>query len=177
MKKFFLMVLLVSVFFTGLGGMLQQTAAKLKSDERALALLQKARQAIGGESRIAGVNSLSVLGKSTRVFKFEGTERTETGDLEIAMQLPDKMMKSVKIGHGDGTAGEKIIDKKVDVVVVRKGDGPAEWKTETGDNIKVKDGQKMVFKTTDGTVQEVTVGNGGEWTTESDQKVIIKKDE
>jgi len=159
MKKFFLMVLLASVFFTGLGGMLRETAAKFKSDERALALLQKARQAIGGESSIAGINSLIVTGKTTRNFKFDGVDRSEQGEMEIALQFPDKMIKMIKIGHDDGAAGEKMTSKQVDVVVVRNGEGNAEWKTEGGN--------KILIKKDDGTVEEVRAGG--------DKKFTIRK--
>src|ERR1044072_1522317 len=147
MKRFFLMILLVSVFFTGLGAMLQQTTAKFKSDEKALAILQKARQAIGGDSSLAAVNSLVVTGKSTRTFKFDRTaEKTIQGDMELALQFPDKMMKSVKVINNDGAAGEKTISHQMDVVIVKEGEGNLQWKTEAGDNMKLRDGQKIIIK-------------------------------
>jgi hypothetical protein len=168
MKKFFWMILLVSVFFTGLGGMLQETTAKFKSDEKALALLQKARQAIGGETGLAGVNSLIVTGKSTRTFKFDGVDRTEQGDMELALQFPDKMMKIVKMGHNDGAAaGEKTVNKQVDVVIVRNGDGNAQWKSEDGNTLKLDDGTKFLIKKEDGTTEEVQAS--------SNTKFVVKK--
>jgi hypothetical protein len=157
MKRFFLMILLVSVFFTGLGSMLQQTAAKFKSDEKALAILQKARQAIGGDSSIAAVNSLVVTGKSTRTLRFGGqaAEKTIQGDMELALQFPDKMMKSVKVINNDGAAGEKTIDHQMDIVIVKDGEGNAKWKTMDGEAPKPGEGKKLILKKEDGTTEEI----------------------
>ncbi|HEV7645783.1 MAG TPA: hypothetical protein VGO50_17725 [Pyrinomonadaceae bacterium] len=160
MKRFFLMILVVSVFFTGLGGMFSGTAAKLKSDEKALAILQKARQAIGGDSSLAVVNSLVVTGKSTRTLRFGGQtpEKTIQGDMELALQFPDKMMKSVKMINNDGAAGEKSIDHQVDVVIVKDGDGNAKWKTMDGEAPKPGEGKKIIIKKEDGTTEELQPG-------------------
>jgi hypothetical protein len=157
MKRFFLMILLTAVFFTGLGGMLRETTARFKSDDKALAILQKARQAIGGDSSLAAVNSLIVTGKSTRTLRFDGTvEKTLQGDMEIALQFPDKMMKSIKMIHNDGGAtGEKIMDHQVDVIIANNGDGNIKWKVpENGDASKAADGKKViVIKKDDGTTE------------------------
>jgi hypothetical protein len=157
MKRFFLMILLVSVFFTGLGGMLRETTAKFKSDEKALAILQKARLAIGGENSIAAVNSLIVTGRSTRTLKFDGTtEKTLQGDMELTLQFPDRMMKSFKLVNNDGPGGEKMINHQVDIVIVKDGEGNAQWRTaEPGADIKLDDGKKIIIKKDDGTSEEV----------------------
>ncbi len=158
MKRFFLMILVVSVFFTGVGSMLQQTAAKFKSDEKALAILQKARQAIGGDSSLAAVNSLVVTGKSTRTLKFGGqaAEKTIQGDMELALQFPDKMMKSIKMVHNDGSGtGEKTIDHQMDIVIVKDGEGNAKWKTMDGDAPKPGEGKKIIIKKEDGTTEVI----------------------
>lgn len=182
MKKFFLLVLLASVFFTGLGAMFQETAAKFKSDEKALALLQKARVAIGGDNSIAAVNSLIITGKSTRVFQIEGTERREQGDMEIALQFPDKMMKTLNFAH-DGGAGEKSITKQMDVIVHSGEPGTFEWKVEDAGKAAPEGGKKVVIKKEDGTVSEngktrtftMKKGDGGEWTTADGDKKVFDK--
>lgn len=42
MKKFIFSILCVSVFFIGLGGLINQVGAKFKSDERALEIIKQA---------------------------------------------------------------------------------------------------------------------------------------
>ena len=63
MKRFFISVLFVSVFCIGLGALIDAAGAKGKSDERALDLIRKARQAIGGDSNLVAVRSLSIAGQ------------------------------------------------------------------------------------------------------------------
>lgn len=154
MKKFIVSILCVAVFFVGLGALIEKAGAKFKSDEKALALIQKARQAIGGDSAIAGVQSMRIVGSTTKTFKIDGAERTETGETEIAMQLPDKMMKMVKMGKADGT-GERLVEKQVDVVVVRAnkiGIGSG-----TGSGVSVEPGgKKIIIKKDDGTTEELS---------------------
>ena len=55
MKRFIFSILCVAVFFIGLGALVEKTGAKFKSDERALALIAKSRQAIGGDTAISSV--------------------------------------------------------------------------------------------------------------------------
>ena len=52
MKRFIFSILCVSVFFIGVGSLVERTGAKFKSDEKALALIDKARQAIGGDAAV-----------------------------------------------------------------------------------------------------------------------------
>jgi hypothetical protein len=171
MKKFFLMISLAAVFFTGLGGMLQETTAKFKSDEKALALLQKARQAIGGEASLAAVNSLAITGKSTRTFKIDGADRIEQGEMELALQFPDKMVKIVKMGHDDAATGEKTVNKQVDVIMIHGGSdgggegGNLQWKSEDGKVFDVEGGKKIIVKT-DGDGEEAQAGGN--------KKVIVR---
>jgi hypothetical protein len=168
MKRFIFSILCVSVFFIGVGALVERTGARFKSDEKALELVRKARVAIGGDSAIAGVQSMRIVGQTTRTIKIDGADRTEQGETEIAMQLPDKLMKMVKIGgDGHGVSGEKIINKQVDVVVV--GNAKEKHKvivngegTGTG-----SDGKKIVIKKDDGTVEELD-GSGAE-------KVIVRR--
>jgi len=149
MKKFIISVLSISVFFIGLGGLLEKASASLKSDEKALEIIAKARRAIGGDATIGGVKSMTILGKATKTFELEGVAKSDQGDFEINFELPNKMSKNIKIGAGDG---DKLIDKKVDVVIMRKGDGNnLQWKTEDGsEGVK-----KFTIVKKDGTTEEI----------------------
>ena len=119
MKRFIISVLCVTVFCIGLGALVEKAGARFKSDERALALIKQARIAIGGEQSIADVQSMVIKGNTTITFKSKDGARTENGETEIAMQLPDRFSKMVKIGRQDGGEGEsKVIN---DVIVVRRG--------------------------------------------------------
>ena len=77
MKKFIISILCVAVFFIGLGGLIQETGARFKSDERSLSLIRQAQIAIGGETAVRNVRSLSIVGQVTKSFDFDGTSRTE----------------------------------------------------------------------------------------------------
>ena len=96
MKRFIVSVLSVSVFFLGLGSLVEKVSAGLKSDARALELIKAARTAIGGDNAIGGIQSVRIKGNTTHVFKNDGTELTENGETQIAIQLPDKLSKTVK---------------------------------------------------------------------------------
>src|SRR5262245_5920660 len=118
MKRFFISVLCVSVFFMGLGSLVEKVSAGLKSDAKALELIRAARTAIGGDNALGGIQSLRIKGNTTHVFKVDGTEQTENGETQIAIQLPDKLSKSVKFERHDGDGpGEQIVNKRVETVV------------------------------------------------------------
>jgi len=156
MKRFIFSILFVTVFCVGLGALVDKAGAKFKSDEKALALIQKARVAIGGDAAITGVQSMVIVGKTTRNIKADGIDRSVQGETEIAMQFPDKLMKMVKIGDDNGTGeGVKMINKQVDVVVVGRDKGDIDVSVETGDN-NVEPVKKIVIKKPDGTTQEFT---------------------
>ena len=107
MKRFIFSILCVSVFFVGVGTLVDKAGAKFKSDEKALELVRQARIAIGGDSALSSVQSLRIVGRTTKNFKIDGVSRSESGETEIALQLPDKLMRMTKIGHGDENgAGE-----------------------------------------------------------------------
>ena len=167
MKKFIITVLGVAVFFVGLGSLADKVGAKFKSDEKALEIVRKARTAIGGDAAIAQVRSLTIAGRTTHTFKTDGVERSEQGETEIALQLPDKLSKVVRIGNDDGT-GEKSITRQHDVVVVQKGDGPHKVILEGPDGeINTSDGKKVtIIKRADGDAT---------FTTEDGQKVKVRK--
>lgn len=196
MKRFIISVLCVSVFFVGLGTLVEKTSASFKSDEKALEIVRKARIAIGGEAAIAQVNSMVIKGRSVH------GEKGEAGETEIALQLPDKMMRMIKIGSGDKSAGgEAIIEKQIDVVVVGAPNGqskvrvegfPIDPQGETKGQMKVMVNEedngngpvrRIVIKRPDGTTQELTgaeadkvIASRGEGTatfTSKDGKTIV----
>jgi hypothetical protein len=183
MKRFIVSILCVTVFCVGLGAIVENVGARLKSDEKALALIKQARIAIGGDPAIAEVRSMVVKGSSTHTFKVGTDTRTETGEIEIAMQLPDKLSKMVKIGKHDGPAGtENIVNEKHDIIIMRgdgKGEGVGlgagkngEWTTADGKKIVVRkveggDGNEEIVK-------EITGGKNGEFTTADGKKVIVR---
>lgn len=190
MRKFIFSVLCVSVFFIGLGAIVDRVGAKFKSDEKALALIAQARQAIGGDQALAAVRSMTITGKATKTFDMNGESRSEQGDVEINMQMPDKFSKILKIGKHDGTDGSEIFEKKIDVVMVTK-DGENGKMTVnadgTGDGVR----QVITVRKADGdaTVEGLDAakgdvvfvrkaGDGGTWKTENDnvRKVVIKSD-
>ncbi|MDQ3712559.1 MAG: hypothetical protein M3388_10125 [Acidobacteriota bacterium] len=109
MKKFILTILTVSVFFIGLGSLVEKTRAGFKSDERALEIIARARQAIGGETAIKNVRSMTIVGNAAQTFTIDGAVRTEQGTLEINLQMPNQFSKMLKIGkESDGANGGKI---------------------------------------------------------------------
>jgi hypothetical protein len=203
MKRFFFSILCVSVFFTGLGAIIQSTGAKFKSDEKALDVVRRARVAIGGDVAIGQINSMVIKGRTTRALKIDGVEKSETGETEIALQLPDKMIKVIKIGNGGSSAGgEQIIDKQIDVVVL--GDAkqhskvqveglPTDPKSETKGQVKVMVNEedngngpvrKVIIRKPDGTTQELTGAEADKMITahpgkpgENVKRIVLKKDD
>lgn len=189
MTKLLLKALAVSCFFVLIGAVVDKVGARFKSDEKALDIIKKARLAIGGDSAISQVRSLVITGRSTRTFSLDGVDKTEQGDTEIAFQLPDKMMKTIKIGDHDGSTENAAIEKKVEVVVVG-GDGGEQKVIAGGNNgeFTTRDGKNIVIRRTqdpDGKVggtEDVKVfvrkaGDGDKLTTEGeDVKEITTED-
>jgi hypothetical protein len=181
MKRFLFSVLCVSVFFVGLGALVDQAGAKFKSDEKALELIRKARTAIGGDTAIAGVQSIRILGRSTQKINVGGKESVEEGETEIAMQLPDKVMRSTRLGKGDGS-GESV-HHAVDVIVM--GDAKDQPKigmmgSGHGEGTGASVSKKIVIKKDDGTVQELTGADADKWIAEhpdmpGEKHIVIKK--
>lgn len=158
MKRFIVSVLCVAVFFIGLGAVANNVAAKFKSDEKALEIIRQARVAIGGDASIASVRSMTISGKTSKTFTINGETRTEPGETEIALQLPDKLMKMVKLGGDGGALGEKIVSRQHDVIVLRS--------TKDGEGVGAGHGEgtgtrKIIIKNDDDTVQELTTEDGG----------------
>ena len=193
MKKFIISVLCVSVFFIGLGGLVEKTSASLKSDARALELVRLARIAVGGDANINNVRSMTIKGNSTHVLNINGAAEAKQGSVEINFELPGKFSKMFRVG--DAGEGDGDIRKEVDVIVMRKdgnsqeikdlGDGKKVVIVKDGDgkilteNIKPADGpRRIIVKKDDGTVltEELRGGGGGTLTTENGRKVLIDKD-
>ena len=121
MKKFIFSILCVSVFFIGLGGLINQVGAKFKSDERALEVIRQARIAIGGDAAIKSVRSLTIVGSTAQSFTIDGATRTEQGNLEINLRLPNQFGKVLNFGReNDGAAGEKVVQKGFQVILLNK---------------------------------------------------------
>jgi hypothetical protein len=157
MKRFIYSVFAVSVFCVGLGSLAEKAGARFKSDEKALAIIRDARQAIGGDTALIAVRGMVITGQTTRMIKIDGVDKTIQGDTQIAMQLPDKLMKMIDIRHGESQKG--MVQRQVDVVVTDdKNDARA---------ITPEPGQKIVIKKSDGTTQEINSGEG--------ERVIIRK--
>jgi hypothetical protein len=146
---------------------IQKVSAKFKSDEKALEIIRAARKAVGGDSKLREIKGLVIVGKSTITHKMGDVEKSAIGDTEIALQFPDKLMKTIKIGDGDGD-GTKMRSMSQEITVVGKGDGNAAF------TVSGKDGN---FKTSDGHVFQVKKGDNGEFTTEDGKKIIVRTDE
>ena len=141
MKRFITTTLGLSVFFVGLGAIVEKTTASFRSDEKALEIIKKARIAIGGEGAIAGVKSLIIKGQTTNTLSIDGADRIEQGEAEIALQFPDKMMKTVRIGKaGDATAAREDL-KTFDVVINNGEAAPGNGETKKFVIRKMNDGQ------------------------------------
>lgn len=189
MKRFITTVLGISIFFVGLGAIVDKVAAGFKSDEKALEIIKKARTAIGGDAALADLKAVVIKGRTSQTISIDGTDKIEQGETEIALQLPDKMMKMIKIGDGNGAEGDGLVEKKIDVVVI--GGQPGEHKVivdgKDGE-FTTADGKKIVIRRTDGGEAASADGgetkvfvrkkaDGGEWKTESgDVKEIRSAD-
>jgi len=179
MKRFIFTVLSVAVFFVGVGTLVDKAGAKFKSDEKALELVRQARLAIGGESAIASIQSLRIVGQTTKSFKSDGVVRSETGETEIALQLPDKLMRMTKIGHGDENTSEKVMNKQMEVTVVGKGEGEQTF-TVTGDGSGEGHGagkgvQRIIIKKPDGTTEEINGDEAGKIGDAQAGGIIVRK--
>lgn len=175
MKRFIISILSVTVFCVGLGSLVDNVGARFKSDEKALALIRQARLAIGGDQTIAEIRSMIIRGNTTTTFKTGSDVRSEPGETEIAMQLPDKLSKMVKIGRPDGSgAGQHIVSNKHDIMIVR-GEGH-------GEGVGAGEGQRVIVRKSDSgdgkVIDEkiIVKGENGEFTTADGKKVIVRTD-
>lgn len=130
MKKFIISVLCAAVFFIGLGGLIQDAGARFKSDERALDLIKQARQAIGGEEAVGNIKAMTIKAAVTKTFELEGESKTEQGELEINLQLPNKFGRQLKFNREMDGNGEKSteVKKQFNVIVMNDGSGNSTFK-------------------------------------------------
>ncbi|MBK9155798.1 MAG: hypothetical protein IPM25_16590 [Chloracidobacterium sp.] len=166
MKKFVISVLSIAVFFAGLGSLAERVGAQFKSDQKAMEIIGMSRAALGGEAALAQVRSMVITGRTIHQFKVDGAERSETGETEIAIQFPDKMTKSVKMGNPDGTAS-KTSSTKHEVYVTSEG-GPHKVRVA---------GENGEFTTTDGKKIIIEKADAGEFTTQDGKNIVIHKGE
>lgn len=98
----------------------EKTTANFKSDAQALELIKKARIAVGGEANINNVRGLTIAANTENFFEQSGIQETKGGNLEIALELPNRFSKILRIGNPEDAAnggnntkvdGKKIIKK------------------------------------------------------------------
>lgn len=172
MKKLVTSVLFVSVFFIGLSSIVREVGAKFKNDQKALALIAAARQAIGGEDNIRGVQSMTIVGTTTNFVEKDGVPSTQLGGTEINFEFPGRFSKSVKIGNSDGLSGSGTLKKQVDIQVIQKsGDGDSKMTAAPGENENV-----FVIKKDDGNIEWHTA-EGSSTAKEEGGKFVIRKDD
>ncbi len=163
MKKLFISLFGVSLMFLGIGGIMERVGAQLKSDDKALDLIKLARRAIGGDSEIQKVRSMTIIGKATKTFETDGAAKSEQGDFELNFELPDKFQKVLKLRHPDGSADE---DRVVEIVSLkRENSGKTEFKHTEGD------GNNVVVTVTRGPHAHVS-----EEKSKDSRKVVIHRD-
>jgi len=191
MKRSIISALVVSLAFVGIGTIADTVAGRVKSDEKALEIMKKARLAIGGDDAIAGVRSMVIKGQTSKTISMNGAERIEQGETEIVFEYPNRLMKMVKLGDPSAAAGDGLAEKNIEVVVVGSGTGEKTVTLEGKDGeFTTDDGKKIMIRRTDGGEFTPAEGeakvfvrkrsDGGEWSAaESDAKdgkaIILKK--
>jgi hypothetical protein len=196
MKRFSIYILCTVLLTIGAGAIVERVGARFKSDAKAVEIIAKARQALGGEAALAEVRSIVIKGQTTQTINVDGQQRTEQGSTEIVMQLPDKLVKKVQIGNGPGPEGAM---KTADVVIVQKGGdgdftstdgrkvivtkvagdpGNAEEITDDGKQftIRMKEGSNVrEIDTADGKRVVVKTVNGGEGVGGGEKQVRVRR--
>ncbi len=158
--------LIIGAILIGFGNFINDASAKLGFDEKALELIKKSQAAIGGNSAIESVKSMTITGEISQLRTTKGEKKA--GEMEINFILPDKFSKTVKIGEsGEGADSRKI--KRIETVVV-SGSGGNEFEFESNDG-----------DSKDGTNEEIIIkkkGNKDEatWTSEDGKTIVIEND-
>jgi hypothetical protein len=172
--------MVASLAFIGAGAVVDKVIGGSKSDEKALEIIAKARTAIGGDSAIGGVKSFVIKGQTSKTVNVNGAERIEQGETEIAFESPNRLMKMVKIGDGDGSGGDALIEKNIDVVVVGGPGDAGLHKVVVDGKEGSEDGKKVIVRKIEGAPGgeggETRVfvrkkDDGGEWKTKEDTDV------
>jgi len=187
MKRFFISALAVAIFFVGLGALVDKTGAKFKSDDKALALVAKARQALGGDAAIKRVQSLRIVGSTSKKINADGEARTITGDTEIALQFPDKFMRNTNFGEAAKGDGTRVVTNERHVMVtsdqpgdvmIRHGEGHG---TGAGVGIGTEGNFSVVLKKPDGTTEQLSGEDAKKWIAahrdgnDGGQQIVLKK--
>jgi hypothetical protein len=147
MKRFVVTVLGAAVFFLGIGALVENVGAKFKSDEKALDLIAKARQALGGDAAIAAIESMKIAGRSTHTFTGDGQTRTEQGEMELAFQFPNNMTRTYRFGSADGADKHEFVVRSLDKV-----SDPAAFAHGVLAGAREGDRVHSIVRTTDGKV-------------------------
>jgi hypothetical protein len=85
-----------------------------RADEKATQILKASREALGGEARLAGVQSIVAKGRHRRTMG----EMQIDGDTEITISLPDKYLRGQSdtimgniVNREVGFAGDELVDR------------------------------------------------------------------
>lgn len=191
MKRTVFTILTVTLVFLGAGALVERTTAKFKSDEKALELVRKARQAIGGDTAIASVKSLRISGHTTKTFKSDGGIKTEGGDTTMSFTLGGSLMRSDNFGGGDGEPKTRTEMRSESRTVTLAAPGQSEMKVRLGEGrgegagsgTGVSSEVHLIIKKDDGTTQELTGAEAEKFIQEhqgemtGEHRVFIKKDD
>ncbi|MBV9217483.1 MAG: hypothetical protein JO053_15050 [Acidobacteria bacterium] len=165
MKRFILSTLTVAIFFLGVGTLIEKTTAKFKSDDRALELIRKARQALGGDATLANIRSLRISGHTTKIIKVDGVAKTHSGDTELTLSRSGVLSRSDSLGEGEPGARARTELRSENRSVMVTSDQPGEMKIRLGEGHGEGMGAgtgtgvsevHVMIKKDDGTVQELT---------------------
>jgi hypothetical protein len=127
MKRFIFSALCVVVFFIGVGAIADSVSAGFGSDAKALEIVNRARIAIGGDPAIADIQNLVIKGSTTiNIETPDGTSRTEKGESQMALEMPDKFFRSISLTRdgAENTGGKTVMSRTFDVTVVGDKDAP-----------------------------------------------------
>ena len=161
---------------------------KFKSDARALELLAKARQTIGGEEAIKSVRSLSIKGKQNMTFKINGTEKTNKATLKSQCNYQIRFSKPIKM-EGWWKYCTNCRKKTKNIVIVQKGEAANRWFWQRSNrrkrtknvtvNVDTTNGQdgKVIIKNLTAQPEEVKLEGDGDTKVINTRrnKVVVKK--
>lgn len=162
MKKFILSVTFTVMLFMALGIIVEQAGAKLRSDQKALELISRARIAIGGDAALAEVRNLVIKGRTTVNIDMNGIARTETGETEIAFNLDGEYARKLNLGGNAMSSGPVITSYRASGAPVEISELRS---VRTAGAVTVTDGSGNVLK----------LDNDGEFITETGKRVILRR--
>lgn len=151
MKRFICSVLCISTLFLAVGVVIDRAGAAFRSDERAIAIVTRARTVIGGDN----VRSITIAAKTAKTVEFPDGAKILDADVDIALELPNRLNKTMKIGTPGGTESATEIKEVRSIVVGTPESLPA-------------DGARKIVVMKDGTV---------EGTREGDKVMVFRTDD